>query len=325
MTDLATRSNLPALLDRLRGTPLATWAQSLPELLAAKLAAGHGDLPRWQAAVDALPALAVERRELAEAFYLDGTCTSEQRGALEQALRGLIPWRKGPFELFGVHVDTEWHSDWKWARVAPHLDLAGKRVLDVGCGNGYYQWRMLGAGADCVVGVDPNWLFFCQFLAMKHYLPELPVWHLPLALEELPEKLEGFDTVFSMGVLYHRRSPIDHLLALKDCLVRGGELVLETLVVDGDVNTVLVPEDRYAQMRNVWFLPSVAALELWLRRAGFSEVRCVDVSVTSVDEQRSTEWMKFQSLPEFLDPQDHSRTVEGLPAPMRAVLLARKP
>lgn len=325
MTDLATRAALPALIDKLHATPLAAWAQTLPELLATKLAEGHGDLPRWQAAVDALPALAVARRELAEAFFLDGTSTAAQRATLEQALKGLMPWRKGPFELFGVHVDTEWHSDWKWARVAPHLDLAGKRVLDVGCGNGYYQWRMLGAGADCVLGVDPNWLFFCQFLAMKNYLPELPTWHLPLALEELPEKLEGFDTVFSMGVLYHRRSPIDHLLALKDCLLRGGELVLETLVVDGDASTVLVPEDRYAQMRNVWFLPSVPALELWLRRAGFVDVRCVDVSVTTTAEQRSTEWMKYQSLPEFLDPQNHGRTVEGLPAPKRAVLLARKP
>ena len=325
MTDLATRADLPTLLDKLRATPLAAWSASLPDLLAAKLADGHGDLPRWQAAVDALPPLTVESRELNECFALAGACTNEQHAALEHALKGLTPWRKGPFELFGVHVDTEWHSDWKWTRVAPHLDLAGKRVLDVGCGNGYYQWRMLGAGADCVVGVDPNWLFFCQFLAIKRYLPELPAWHLPLALEELPSKLEGFDTVFSMGVLYHRRSPIDHLLALKDCLVRGGELVLETLVVDGDVNTVLVPEDRYAQMRNVWFLPSVPALELWLRRAGFVDVRCVDVSVTSIEEQRSTEWMRYQSLPEFLDPQDRSKTVEGLPAPTRAVLLARKP
>ena len=200
-----------------------------------------------------------------------------------------------------------------------------KSVLDVGCGNGYYQWRMLGAGAESVIGIDPNWLFFCQFQAMQRYLPDLPAWHLPLALEELPEKLEGFDTVFSMGVLYHRRSPIDHLLALKDCLVKGGELVLETLVVAGDAQQVLVPEDRYAQMRNVWFLPSVPALELWLRRAGFVDVRCVDVSVTSVEEQRSTDWMRYQSLGDFLDPNDPSRTAEGLPAPTRAVLVARKP
>ena len=319
------RFDLDALQARLAGSPLQDWSADLPAQIDAKLAIGHGDLPRWYAAVEALPPLHAGQIDLLHAFSLDGQRDDSARDALETALRGLIPWRKGPFRLFGVHVDTEWRSDWKWQRVAPHLNLAGKRVLDVGCGNGYYMWRMLGAGADTVVGIDPNWLFLCQFLAMKHYLPDLPAWHLPLAFEELPGKLQGFDTVFSMGVLYHRRSPIDHLLDLKDCLVRDGELVLETLVVEGDAQQVLVPEDRYAQMRNVWFLPSVPALELWLRRAGFVDVRCVDVSITSVEEQRATDWMRYQSLPEFLDPGDHRRTVEGLPAPRRAVLVARKP
>ncbi|AOE86852.1 tRNA 5-methoxyuridine(34)/uridine 5-oxyacetic acid(34) synthase CmoB [Pseudomonas sp. TCU-HL1] len=317
--------DLDALQQRLAGTPLQDWAADLPAQLDAKLSVGHGDLERWSAAVNALPSLQPQHVELEQRFLLDAPCDDATRASVKSALQGLIPWRKGPFELFGVHVDTEWRSDWKWARVAPHLDLRGRRVLDVGCGNGYYQWRMLGAGADSVVGIDPNWLFFCQFLAMKRFLPDLPAWHLPMALEELPPKLEGFDTVFSMGVLYHRRAPIDHLFDLKDCLRRGGELVLETLVVEGDAQQVLVPEDRYAQMRNVWFLPSVPALELWLRRAGYVDIRCVDVSYTSVEEQRSTEWMRFQSLPEFLDPADHSRTIEGLPAPARAVLIARKP
>ena len=319
------RLDLDALQQQLAGTPLLDWASDLPGQIDQKLALGHGDLQRWMAAVEALPALAAQQVELGSSFRLDGHCTQAQREALHSALKGLIPWRKGPFNLFGVHIDTEWRSDWKWQRVAPHLDLRGKRILDVGCGNGYYLWRMLGAGAASAVGIDPNWLFLCQFLASKHYLPDLPVWHLPLALEELPGKLEGFDTVFSMGVLYHRRSPIDHLLELKDCLLKGGELVLETLVVEGDAQQALVPEDRYAMMRNVWFLPSVPALELWLRRAGFVDVRCVDVSRTSVEEQRATEWMKFQSLPDFLDPADHTLTCEGLPAPTRAVLIARKP
>jgi len=319
------RMDLDALQAELAGTPLQDWSADLPAQIDAKLAIGHGDLQRWYAAVEALPPLNAEQIDLQEDFRLDGPCDEATRTALDSALRGLIPWRKGPFHPFGVHVDTEWRSDWKWQRVAPHLDLQGRRVLDVGCGNGYYMWRMLGAGARSVVGIDPNWLFLCQFLAMKNYLPDMPAWHLPLGIEELPAKLLGFDTVFSMGVLYHRRSPIDHLLELKDCLRKGGELVLETLVVEGDAQQVLVPEDRYAQMRNVWFLPSVPALELWLRRAGFLDVRCVDVSVTSVEEQRSTEWMRYQSLPEFLDPLDHRRTVEGLPAPRRAVLVARKP
>jgi len=317
--------DLAPLVRRLARTPLAEWANGLQAQLDLKMTKGHGDLQRWQAALDALPDLQPGRVDLVDSFTLETECNGETRTVLRKALMGLSPWRKGPFNVFGVHIDTEWRSDWKWSRVSPHLDLKGKRVLDVGCGNGYYQWRMLGAGADSVIGVDPNWLFFCQFQAMQRYLPDLPAWHLPFALEDLPANLEGFDTVFSMGVLYHRKSPIDHLLALKDCLVKGGELVMETLVVPGDAHQVLVPEDRYAQMRNVWFLPSVPALELWMRRAGFEDVRCVDVSNTTVQEQRSTEWMRFQSLGDFLDPADHSKTVEGLPAPMRAVIVGRKP
>src|SRR5690606_27632326 len=137
----------------------------------ARMESGHGDLERWQAALDTLPALLPERVELEQGLRLDGPCDSATRAQLRQALLGLSPWRKGPFELFGVHIDTEWRSDWKWQRIAPHLDLRGKRILDVGCGNGYYMWRMLGAGADSVIGVDPNWLFFCQFQALQRFLP----------------------------------------------------------------------------------------------------------------------------------------------------------
>ena len=316
--------DLSPLARRLAGSPLAEWANTLQAQLDTKMEKGHGDLERWQSALDALPNVRPTHIDLLDGLTLDTDCDDQTRAQMRQALMGLSPWRKGPFDLFGVHVDTEWHSDWKWSRVAPHINLKHKRILDVGCGNGYYMWRMLGAGAHSVIGVDPNWLFFCQFQAVQRFLQQEAVWHLPFPFEDLPANLEGFDTVFSMGVFYHRRSPIEHLLALKDCLVKGGELVLETLVIEGDVNQVLVPEDRYAQMRNVWFLPSIPALERWLRRAGFSDVRCVDVSTTTVEEQRTTEWMKFQSLSDYLDPNDHSKTIEGLPAPMRAVIVARK-
>ena len=255
-----------------------------------------------------------------------GGAGEQDQETVKQALQGLIPWRKGPFAFFGVPVETEWRSDWKWQRVAPHLSpLAGRRILDVGCGSGYHCWRMAAAGASAVVGIDPTILFLVQYLAVRRFAPELPVWFLPLRMEELPAEGGQFDTVFSMGVLYHRRSPLDHLLELKGALCAGGELVLETLVVEGDERTVLMPEDRYAVMRNVFFLPSVAMLTRWLERCGFVDVRCVDESNTTVQEQRSTDWMRFQSLPDFLDPDDHRLTREGYPAPRRAVLVARKP
>ena len=148
---------------------------------------------------------------------------------------------------------------------------------------------------------------------------------LPLALEQLPAEMRVFDTVVSMGVLYHRRSPLDHLLELRGCLRSGGQLVLETLVVEGDAGRVLVPEGRYTRMRNVWFLPSCDALQRWLRRCGYVDVRLADVTRTTVAEQHSTGWMTFQSLADFLDPADPTRTVEGLPAPTRAIVVATAP
>jgi len=176
-----------------------------------------------------------------------------------------------------------------------------------------------------VVGIDPTILFLVQYLAVKRFAPTMPVWFLPVRMEEMPAEQQNFDTVLSMGVLYHRRSPLDHILELKGALVSGGELVLETLVVEGDERTVLMPEDRYAAMRNVFFLPSVAMLKIWLQRCGFEDIRCVDECTTTLDEQRATDWMRFQSLPDFLDAENPSLTREGYPAPRRAVLVARKP
>lgn len=316
------------LYRQLADTPLAPWLAVLPEALERRFAdLNHGDLARWQKALKQLPVVTEPRADLQRGVTLHAgePLSAEQEDALLAGLQGLQPWRKGPFNLFGTQVDCEWRSDWKWERIAPHIQLTGRRVLDVGCGNGYYMWRMWRAGAHMVLGVDPNLLFYHQFMAVQGYLPTAPVWQLPFTLEELPEPAGGFDTVFSMGVLYHRKSPVDHLLQLKACLRPGGELVIETLVIEGDENACLIPEDRYAQMRNVWFLPSVAMLARMLRRSGFQQVECIDLTLTSTDEQRSTEWMRFQSLPDFLDPDNAALTIEGYPAPLRATLTARKP
>jgi tRNA (mo5U34)-methyltransferase len=249
-----------------------------------------------------------------------------QRLGIEKLLRNLMPWRKGPYSLYGVDIDTEWRSDLKWDRVLPHISpLAGRTILDVGCGSGYHLWRMIGAGAHLAVGIDPMQLFVCQFEAVRKLLGNDQRAHvLPLGIEQLPE-LNIFDTVFSMGVLYHRRSPLDHLYQLKNQLAKEGELVLETLVVEGDENTVLVPGERYAQMRNVYFIPSALALKNWLEKCGFVDVKIVDHCYTTSEEQRRTSWLTTESLADFLDPNDPTKTIEGYPAPLRAVLVARKP
>lgn len=320
-----------SLYDALADTPAKAWLDTLPAHIdRAYTHSEHGDLARWHDAFSQLPALTASAVSITTDTVTAGCredISNEAFTALETQLHNLHPWRKGPYQLFDLLIDTEWRSDWKWQRVAPHLSpLHNRLVLDIGCGNGYHCWRMLGEGAQRVVGIDPNLLFLHQFNTVKKYVgPSAPIDLLPIGIEALPTKLAAFDTVFSMGVFYHRRSPIDHLYELKNTLRSGGELVLETLVVDGDEDTAFIPTDRYAQMRNVWYLPSALALEKWMQRCGFRQVRTVDINTTSIHEQRSTPWMRFHSLEQFLDSDDHSKTVEGHPAPKRAVVIAEKP
>jgi len=320
--------NYQTLIDRWQDGELAAWS----EQLAAQIDAGlsrqrYGDLARWLEALAALPDLQVDHVELTDArvgVSSDQQPAAEQLAQLETALRGMHPWRKGPFELFGLHIDTEWRSDWKWERLRQAITpLTGRRVLDVGCGSGYHCWRMLGEGAAEVIGIDPTPLFVVQFWALQKYLQQQNIWVLPVGIEQVPVRLQAFDSVFSMGVLYHRRSPMDHLMELRDCLRPGGELVLETLVIAGGPGATLVPAGRYARMGNVWFLPSTDTLLGWLAKVGFENPTLVDVTVTSTEEQRSTDWMNFHSLQDFLDPNDPSKSIEGYPAPTRAIVTAK--
>ena len=287
----------------------------------------HGDLPKWIEALNGLPTATAplvpgDIVRIGSAGDLSGPDTDR----LRNALRGLMPWRKGPFELFGIHIDAEWRSDRKWQRVRPHMDLTGKRVLDVGCGNGYFGWRMLEAGARSVLGVDPSLLFVLQHAAVALYVKEESARNLvlPLRLEDLSQPALApspqFDAVFSMGVVYHRRSPQAHLAQLASHTVAGGLLVLETLIA----RRAFVPAGRYARMRNVWQVPDVGTIDGWLTAAGFTPGTAVDITATTPAEQRATEWMPHQSLADALDPDDPTRTVEGHPAPTRAVILAHR-
>jgi tRNA (mo5U34)-methyltransferase len=318
-----------ALYPQLETIGLADWVGSLKPLVESRLASNaHGKMPVWQAALAALPELDTDDVDLGTCVRIgDSTSVSDdERDAMVEQLQHFHPWRKGPYQLLGIELNTEWRSDWKWERVLPHIQpLNGRTVLDVGGGNGYHGWRMLGAGAKLVIGIDPTRVFAMQYLVMQRYIRSQQHYVLPIGIEEMPEKLQCFDTVFSMGVLYHRRSPLDHLYELRSCLRTGGELVLETLVIEGGLGEVLMPEQRYAKMRNVWFIPSVETMILWLQRCGFKNVRCVDETVTSLEEQRATEWMHFESLADFLDSEDRTKTIEGHPSPLRATFTAIAP
>lgn len=288
----------------------------------------HGDFQRWRRLIDAMPGITPSSYSAADQICVGSTDDADNASLieLENCLRELIPWRKGPFSLFGIDIDSEWRSQIKWDRLLPYLSpLQGKTVLDVGSGNGYHCFRMQAEGARLVIGVDSHLPYIGQFWAIKHYLPELPVYVLPVSLEQWPGDEPAFDTVFSMGVLYHSRAPMEHLLQIKRLLRPDGELILESIVVPGDRGYSLTPKDRYARMGNVWFVPSVATMVGWLERCGYINIRVVDESVTTETEQRKTPWMPYDSLDDSLDSDNKSLTIEGYPAPRRAIVIANTP
>jgi len=319
-----------ALYDQLVESGLDCWQHRLPAAIDRELTGlGHGDYSRWKNALDQLPNITPSVIHIDQSLVTIGDksdCAHNHSEQLETSLRTLMPWRKGPFSVFGIHIDTEWRSDLKWDRVRPHISsLKDRIVLDVGCGSGYHCWRMEADEARLVIGIEPTLLYVMQYHAIQHFIQSSKTFVLPFSTDNMPDAPQRFDTVFSMGVLYHRRSPIDHLTQLWEWLQWEGELVLETLVIENNQGQVFTPENRYAQMRNVWFIPSCDTLSLWLKRCNFEDIRCVDVSQTTTEEQRSTDWMRFESLTDFLDPNDPGKTVEGHPAPRRAIFIAHKP
>ena len=250
--------------------------------------------------------------------------TEEERNSLYSGLMELWPWRKGPFEIFGIHVDTEWRSDLKWDRLKNEISpLHRRHVLDIGSSSGYYMFRMLEHDPGLLLGIEPYPVFYYQFKLLNSIAGRDNIYTLPIRFEEMFIPGKKFNTVFCMGILYHRISPIEFLKNIRIIMASDGELILEKLVLEGNEHICLYPPQRYSKMRNVYFIPTVPVLESWLKKAGFSKITCIDVTKTTDCEQRETEWVKTESLKNFIDPHDSSKTVEGYQAPVRAVIIAR--
>jgi len=242
---------------------------------------------------------------------------------IKECALALKPWRKGPFELFDTFIDAEWQSFIKYNLLEPHFNLEGKVVGDIGCNNGYYLFRMLSQKPKKLIGFDPSALYKTQFDFINHFIQSDIVYEL-LGVEHLPFYEHKFDTLFCLGVLYHRSDPFATLKSLYQGLNPDGELILDTFMIDGDTPVALSPSKTYSKIPNIYFIPTIPALYNWLERAKFKDIELLEIKKTDASEQRKTDWIYGESLENFLDPTNSELTVEGYPAPKRVYIKAKR-
>ncbi len=249
--------------------------------------------------------------------------SEEDEENIYNAAKIVWPWRKGPFQISKTFIDSEWKSHIKYDLLKPHFDLKDKIVGDIGCNNGYYLFKMMEENPKRLVGFDPSAIPFCQFKFLDHFIKSGITFEL-LGVEHVEHYEHRFDILFCLGVLYHRPDPVGALKSLYKGLNQGGELILDTFMIDGEDEICLTPKKRYSKIPNIYFIPTVNALKNWCYRAGFEEIEVLDIVKTEREEQRWTEWINSQSLDDFLDENDDSKTVEGYPAPKRVYIKAKK-
>ena len=281
-------------------------------------------IENWKKLISNLPQINSTKVDLVDEITVQGEWDNKDQKRAEEDLLHLVPWRKGPFTIQDIFIDSEWQSNMKWERVlALDIELKGKNILDVGSGNGYYGFRMLGKGAEFVICLEPNTSHLTQFLALNHFIDSKRIRMIPQRIEEISFLDKCFDLVFSMGVLYHQRNPENHLSLLASHLKEGGQIIVETLIAPDECGQALIPEDSYANMSNVRFIHTRKGLENLVNKAGLKILDMGTSVKTTPEEQRSTKWMPFRSLVDGLS-QELDRTVEGLPSPDRVVLVLAK-
>ncbi len=278
----------------------------------------------YQEAIKALPEYSNVKVILGDRVKLQiENLSNEEAGQIKQAALLMKPWRKGPFQINELFIDSEWQSQIKYNLLEPHFDLKDKIVGDIGCNNGYYLFRMLSQEPKKLIGFDPSAIYYSQFQFLNHFVKSDIVYEL-LGVEHVEFYEHKFDTLFCLGVLYHRSDPVAMLKSLFKGLNKGGELILDTFMIDGEEEMCLTPRDRYSKIPNIYFVPTVNALKNWCYRAGFETVEVLETMKTELYEQRKTEWIDTQSLEDFLDPNDSTKTVEGYQAPKRVYIKALK-
>lgn len=256
---------------------------------------------------------------------VDSEISVQNQEMIQTNLKAFMPWRKGPFSVFGIDIDAEWQSNQKWQRILPELpDMKDKVIADIGCNNGYYMFRMASHQPRFVLGFEPSIQHYYCFKTLNAIAGFDNLDIDLLGVEHLNLFSSCFDIIFLMGIIYHRPSPIDTLKDTLLALKPGGTIIIESQAIPGDTPVALFPEKTYAKVPGTYFVPTGECLKNWLHKAGFINIKLFCSHPMQPSEQRKTDWMVFESYQDYLDPDDPTLTVEGYPAPYRVYLKANK-
>jgi tRNA (mo5U34)-methyltransferase len=170
----------------------------------------------------------------------------------------------------GAHSLEELQDNYR--RFKLPADLTGRRVLDLGCWDGFYTFEAERHGAEVVaVDVRPSE----KFPLAHRALGSRAAFHELSAYEVTRARLDSFDFVLFLGVLYHLRHP---LLALERvCEVTSEAAVIETHAIDQILSSdhpvmEFYETDELGGQYDNWWGPNLACLVAMARASGFARV-----------------------------------------------------
>jgi SAM-dependent methyltransferase len=148
------------------------------------------------------------------------------------------------------------------------LDLSEARILDVGCGVGYFSRFFVGKGCS-VVATDARPDLVAE---AKARVPEARVYLADVERDPL-SAFGTFDIVLAYGVIYHLENPLAGLRNMAS--VCRGKLLIESIVCDSESPALVLADETlsYSQaLRGIGTRPSPTYLIFALNRIGFKHI-----------------------------------------------------
>lgn len=221
---------------------------------------------------------------------------SDDDGGCRAVLKGTDYWHY-PFDLPWGHVGAskpgtdERHAQRRAYFFEPLLaevggSLAGKRVLDLGCCQGFWTLEAARSGASACLGLDSSEAFIREARALRTLLGDTACAFQQAHLEDdlWWADRDPFDVTLFLGLFYHLADPVS-------VFRRAAALTRESMVIDTVVRQrdepllLLVPRNPHEPSTmnsglstGLRVQPTPAALVALLEDAGFASVRVLPVT-----------------------------------------------